>query len=301
LLQASASEVTTGGLNVAAAEWFEGPDPGIGNGTAMSDSGGFNQQTVSIFDLINVSGWNNGPHTISARARDAIGNWGAVQTVRLVVSGNNPNNILADAFETGGLASWNLVHGAASVSEAAALDGQFGMQAPVNALNPAYVLDRTPNVERGYSASFMFNPNDATSADGSIDIFVGQNSFSSQVFNVRYENGPSGPEIQATVATANGRIATDWHHLAAGANKIEIRWLSGPNASFILLVNDAIVQKLTDLDTSSFMLEEVMLGAVSGLKQGMAGTMYFDSFISLRPIPDPGDLPYRTYLPLVNR
>ena len=300
LLTTTASDATTGGLSITAAEWFEGADPGFGNGTAMAvlPSG---PQTASLFALPNVSGWSNGPHTISVRAQDAIGNWSAVQTITLSVIFNNPNNILADGFETGGLASWNTVRGAASVTEAAALDGQYGFQVPINAQDPAFVVDRTPNSERSYTARFLFNPNDAVTADGSVDIFVGQNTYSSQVFTIRYENGPSGPEIQAAVATSAGLMTTEWYHLTAGANKIEIRWISGADKSFALLVNDAVVQELTGVDTSSFLLEEVMLGPASGLKPGMSGTMYFDNFTSLRPIPDPGDLPFRTFLPLVTK
>ncbi len=301
LLTTTASDVTTGGLDITAAEWFEGPDPGIGNGTPMAATGSFGQPTVGIYALIDVSGWNNGPHTISVRASDAIGNWSDIQSVTLIVSGNNPNNILADGFETGGLASWNATRGAANVTEAAALVDQFGLQAPIDVQNPAYVVDRTPSSERGYTVNFMFNPNDTVTADGSVDIFVGQNSYSSQVFAIRYENGASGPEIQAAVATSAGIVTTEWHHLTAGANKIEVRWLSGADKSFVLLVNDAVVQELNGLDTSSFLLEEVMLGSASGLKPGMSGIMYFDNFTSLRPIPEPGDLPFRTFLPLVTK
>ena len=73
--------------NIAAAEWFEGADPGAGNGTSMSaTSPPFNSTTEGISATINVSSWSNGSHTIRVRARDVAGNWGTTTSVVLVVS-----------------------------------------------------------------------------------------------------------------------------------------------------------------------------------------------------------------------
>lgn len=67
---------------LARVEWFRGTDPGVGNGTALTVS-----TAGAISGSIDASAFNEGDTTLSFRAKDAAGNWGAVVTKILTVSG----------------------------------------------------------------------------------------------------------------------------------------------------------------------------------------------------------------------
>ncbi len=73
-LTATVSDVTTGGSNVAAAEYFVDSLGLPGTGTAMT--GTFGSPTVNVTTVAPVVGV--GFHTIYVRGLDAAGNWGAV-------------------------------------------------------------------------------------------------------------------------------------------------------------------------------------------------------------------------------
>ena len=76
-LTASASDVSTGGLNVVAAEYFIGADPGVGSGTPMQPGdGGFDSATEGLVATVNTASWTApGVRRLNIRARDAAGNW----------------------------------------------------------------------------------------------------------------------------------------------------------------------------------------------------------------------------------
>ena len=80
-LTATATDAATA---ISKAEWFRGSDPGAGNATPMTVGG---SGPWSLSATIDVSGWNEGNHTLSVRARDAAGNWSTVVTTVLVVRG----------------------------------------------------------------------------------------------------------------------------------------------------------------------------------------------------------------------
>ena len=81
----TATAVDAAGTTVSA-EWFDGPDPGAGSGIAMTPvDGAFDQPTESIAATIDAAALTPGTHTISVRAKDAAGNWGAPATTTLLV------------------------------------------------------------------------------------------------------------------------------------------------------------------------------------------------------------------------
>ncbi len=81
----TATAVDAAGTTVSA-EWFDGPDPGAGSGIAMTPvDGAFDQSTESIAATIDAAALTPGTHTISVRAKDAAGNWGAPATTTLLV------------------------------------------------------------------------------------------------------------------------------------------------------------------------------------------------------------------------
>ena len=73
VLSAPTSDALSG---VVAGEWFVGTDPGVGNGKAMTLSGGVLSATTSMAA---------GTRTIGVRSRDAAGNWSATRTRSVTV------------------------------------------------------------------------------------------------------------------------------------------------------------------------------------------------------------------------
>lgn len=99
-LTAEASDLSS---NIASAEWFEGADPGLGNGMAMSavDST-FDSMLENLTATIDVSGWVDGVYTLFVRARDVAGNWSATASIELTVSGSVQPGPTTVYFSTAG-------------------------------------------------------------------------------------------------------------------------------------------------------------------------------------------------------
>ncbi|WP_024288504.1 S8 family serine peptidase [Cellulomonas sp. KRMCY2] len=80
-LSATATDAATA---ITRAEWFTGPDPGIGAATAMTITGTGPYTATS--NPIAVAGWAEGTYTLTVRARDAAGNWSPTATTTLTVT-----------------------------------------------------------------------------------------------------------------------------------------------------------------------------------------------------------------------
>ncbi len=287
---------TASASTVVAAEWFEGFDPGPGNGTAMvAIDGVFDSTSETVLASIRVSGWTNGVHTLSVRAKDIAGNWGPTSVVSFTVSGNAANNILLDGFETGDLLAWEPVVGAVAPAAEAATQGDFGLVANLNGTAPAYVADRTPFGEQTYQASFDFNPNTADTQGQAHDLFVGHSADGTRLFGIEFETGTGGPEVRAWVRSAGVDTFTEWYHLSVAAQQLAIEWQSGGDTTFTLSIDGTVQESLAGLDTSAHQLDEVWLGPSGGLADGMSGAEYFDNFVSLRGV----TALYRSYLPVI--
>jgi len=86
-LTANVDDSTTGGSNVAAAEYFVDSVGADGTGTAMAASdGNFNSPAEGVTVDIDVSGWTVGTYTLYVHGQDAYGNWGATQSTTLDVT-----------------------------------------------------------------------------------------------------------------------------------------------------------------------------------------------------------------------
>jgi hypothetical protein len=269
--------------NVTAAEWFEGADPGVGLATPMAAADGASDSPIEgLTATIDVSGWTVGNHTLSVRAKDAAGNWGAVSTTVLNVQPAGP--IFADGFESGNFSAWSATFGAGTritVTGAAALQGAFGMRAAITGNTPGYVTDNTPANETSYHARFYFHPN-ATVENGH-DIFAGRNTGGTTIFRVEYRRTNAGVlQIRARVQRAGGQTSTSWYTITNASHAIEIAWQSAASASFSLYIDGALKQTLSGLNTSAYLLDSVRLGPSGGLGGGSSGTEYFDSFVSNR-------------------
>lgn len=282
-LTASASD---GSSNIVRAEWFEGADPGKGNGTSMQAADGvFDSSTEGLTAAIDVTLWTAGDHTLSVRARDAAGNWSAA--VPYVLSVVKPDAVFADSFVSG-FAPWSATTGNAAVTAAAALDGDgAGLAVTMAGITPGYVTDLTPAGEPSYHARFYLNPNGAlTGNNQAYTVFAGQNAAGTTIFRVQFrrQNAAGGTyQVRASALSAGAFVNTDWFNINNNAaNPVEIAWASGPAASFSLYVHGGLQQTLTGLDTSAYLLDTVQLGPSVGLTGAASGTLYFDAFVSRR-------------------
>ena len=285
--------------NVAAAEWFEGPDPGAGNGSAMQAAdGAFDGPTENLTAAIGVSGWTTGDHTLLVRAKDAAGNWGPLTTATLTVQASDI--VFADGFETGGFGAWTSVSGDAariSVAPEAAQSAVFGMKAVISGNTPSYVTDATPAGEAGYHARFYFHPNGTTTRGRAHDIFTGRGTpgtivsrarfrlaaIEQTIFRVQYRRTTGGLyQVRAGVLRKGGTTFTNWQTISNASHAIEIAWQSGTSAAFDLHIDGALRQSLTRLNTSAYLVDSVRLGPSEGLSADMSGAEYYDAFVSTR-------------------
>ncbi len=290
--------VIPGGVDgsVARAEWFLGNDPGVGRGFAMS--GVFGAPTVPVTATTGTLP-NNQTLTISVRAQDAAGNWGAVTTHTVRFQGNNPI-ILASNFSTANFKDWSGVAGVDRLSQVTALnapastDGQ--MDAEIKGAAPSYVFDYSPYNAKAYGASFKFNPGNLAGLNGeAIDVFVGR-SRTQDLFTIQVEDSGSGPEARACATLSDGTVScTAWSHIGTGAHRLGIVWRAAADAQLVLTLDGRSLATLSGLNTAIFELYEVRLGPQgSGLKAGMTGRLSFAQFTS-------SALPYETYVPLIRR
>jgi FtsP/CotA-like multicopper oxidase with cupredoxin domain len=275
---------------IVLAEWFDGGDPGRGNGMPMAAlDGALDSLTEVLTDTINVSAWAPGDHTLSIRAQDAAGNWSATETTLLCVV--KCNDVFADSFGSGDTAAWSSTTGAVSVIPGAAMDGDGnGMAADISGGTASYVTDGTPDgAETSYHARFYFNPNSALSNNNAaITLLDGQDAGNTSIFRVEYRrrNAQGGTyQVRGVVLTAGGEETTGWVNINDNsANAIEIAWESGLNATFDLYVHGGLQETLAGLDTSAYTLDAVHLGPSggNGLNGSALGSVYLDAFVSTR-------------------
>lgn len=283
----------TDGSNIAAAEWFEGADPGAGNGTAMAAAdGAFNSPTENLTASVNVSAWANGSsHTLFVRARDAAGNWSLTGSVVVVKSSDQ---IFADGFESGNFSAWSSEFDAEndqSVTAAAALVGTRGMASVIDNNTAMYVQNNSPVAEAQYHARFYFDPNSIPMANGNAHfIFAARSSDTNGVEVARVEFRKNGTtyQVRASVRNDAGQyINTAWYTISDAPHPIEIAWQAstGPGANNGLLrlyIDGALKQTLSTVDNDTLRVEAARLGPLAGIDNGTRGTEYYDAFVSTR-------------------
>jgi len=278
-LTANASDATT---SVAGGEWWEGTDPGVGNGVQFSGT----SATVGFV----ARDWAAGSHTVNARVRDAAGNWSTISSVAVAVV--LPDAVFSDSFGSGDTSAWSGgATGTVSVTAAASLNGTpaFGMATALGGTAGRYVTDPTPRLDAGYHARFFFNPNGAllannNSASGTT-ILSGLNAASTAIFQVQARRQTAGGgtyQVRLAVLRAGGTTTTNWFTISNASHRIGVAWQSAASASASLVVDGATLQALTGLNTSAYQLDAVRLGPSAGLAGGASGTMYFDAFASTR-------------------
>ena len=93
-LTATISDVSTGGSNIAGAEYFIDTTGANGSGTPMSASDGdFDSPTEAITATVGVSGLSTGSHTLYVHGKDSAGNWGDTNSTQLSVTEAPTGNV----------------------------------------------------------------------------------------------------------------------------------------------------------------------------------------------------------------
>jgi hypothetical protein len=274
----------TGGVsNVAAAEWFEGADPGVGLGSAMSPVDGvFDSPSEQVQASLSLP---SGQHTLWVRARDAAGNWGAVVSVTFTVP--PPLDVIfQDGFASGTLAAWSKANRltAANLTGQAALHGSdpYGLRVAVAGTMNHFLIDSSPVAGPSYHARFYFDPNATITGSASWTVFLARSAAGSQLFSLQLSAANSAtPRLRLSMRSNGAIVTTPWVNVTDAPHAIEIAW-SSTNRAASLSVDGVVVVSRSGLRNASQRIEEVRLGPTSGLVGGSAGVLYFDDFVSTR-------------------
>ncbi|MHB8891134.1 MAG: S8 family serine peptidase [Candidatus Limnocylindrales bacterium] len=277
-----------GPSQVAAAEWFQGADPGPGAGTPLAAADGAFDATMEVLaGSVVTTGLAFGEHLLLLRARDAAGNWG--QTTPLVVSVTPADGLFADGFESGSVASWSSASGGSrlAVTSAAAVGGDFGLTVVVSGTGGGYVADATPSSGTAYRARFSFAANGMATPKGAVvTVFAGRDGAGATVFSLQYRRTTSGvPQVRVRVKRRGGTSTGAWVSITDTPTSLELAWAAAKGASASLLVGGSTAATLTGLDTAASRLEEVRLGPSAGLTAKLSGRLSFDRFVSDRTTP----------------
>ena len=219
----------------------------------------------------------------------------ATSTPTLIPS-NTPGTsdlIFADGFENGNLVAWSssMVDGGdLSVSSGAALLGSQGLQAVIDDNNALVVIDDAPTAEARYRARLYFDPNSIPMAIGDAHlIFQGfAGSGTTQVLQLELRFQATGYEVRALLVNdAKSWTPTNWITLSDAPHALEIDWrastAAGANNGGLTFWVDGIQQaNLTGIDNDTRRIDQIRLGATSGVDNGTRGSYYFDAFESRR-------------------
>jgi serine protease AprX len=269
--------------NVAAAEWFEGVDPGVGLGSAMGAVDGvFDSPSERVGASLSLA---SGQHTLWVRARDAAGNWGAAVSVTFTVP-PPPDAIFQDGFASGTLAAWSKANRltAANLTGQAALHGSdpYGLRVAVAGTMNHFLIDSSPVAEPSYHARFYFDPNATVTGSASWTLFLARSAAGSQLFSLQLSaaNGAT-PRLRLSMRSNGAIVTTSWVNVTDAPHAIEIAWSATTRAASLSVDGVAAVSR-SGLRNATQRIEEVRLGPTSGLVRASAGVLYFDDFVSTR-------------------
>jgi hypothetical protein len=202
------------------------------------------------------------------------------------------DTIFSDSFESGNLSAWSSSTtdgGDLSASTAATLVGNKGLQAVIDDNNSIYVTDDSPNVEPRYRARFYFDPNSIAMINGDMFfIFNGFEGTSTAVTRVDFRRYSNAYQIRGRILDDSSNwIDTNWFIISDASHFIELDWrsatASGANNGSLTFWIDGVQQaSLGGVNNDTLRIDQVRLGAVSGIDSGTRGTLSFDAFESRR-------------------
>jgi hypothetical protein len=268
-LSATASDPLTA---IAAAEWFEGTDPGTGLASPMTVTAtGATTATISA----TVSGLANGTHTLRVRAKDAAGNWGPAVSVTVTV--NRSTLIFANGFDTGTANAWSQRVGPVTVARSAAFGNSYALT--VTGSTPAYVVDNSPAAERAIHVQFQFAAGTFNTRNAVVDLLQARTATGAAALVVQYRRTTAGAsQLRVGVLTSAGWRYSTWTAIGTGAITVRADWTSATAGSAALSVNGAGAGTATG-NTSAYSIESVALGlvATTGTATGSAAVDNYTS------------------------
>ena len=177
-----------------------------------------------------------------------------------------------------------------SVSPSAALLGSQGLQALIDDNNAMFVIDDRPTAETRYRARFYFDPNSIPMAIGDAHLlfqgFTG--SGTTQVLQLEFRFQSTGYEMRALLFNdVKVWISTNWIPLSDAPHALELDWraataVGANNGSLTIWIDGVQQADLTGVDNDTRRIDQVRLGAASGVDTGTRGTYFFDAFESRR-------------------
>ncbi|OLB80435.1 MAG: hypothetical protein AUI14_06770 [Actinobacteria bacterium 13_2_20CM_2_71_6] len=245
---------------IAAAEWYEGVDPGVGLGRPMTVSGSSLSATVAL------NGFSAGNHTFWVRAKDAFGAWGS--PVSVTVNVQPPNAIFADAF-SGNTNAWSARVGTQSATSGALVASGTG-----------YVVDNTPAGERTFHAKFDFTVGGYNARTAIVDLFQGRGASGGAVVTVQYRRNGTTSQFRLGLLRAGVWAYTGWVNASGGTVRLD--WSSAVGGSATLKVGAVTIGTLTG-NTSAYTVESAALGLVASTV-ATTGSASFDNYASTRYI-----------------
>jgi regulation of enolase protein 1 (concanavalin A-like superfamily) len=200
--------------------------------------------------------------------------------------------IFGDGFESGDLSRWSVSTtdgGDLSVSTAANLIGDYGIQASIDDNETIYVTDDSPTSEPRYHMRFYFDPNTISMANGNAhSIFYGYSDAPAVVLRVefRFFSG----QYQLRVALLNDGTTwknSSWFTISDAPHIVELFWTAATgagtnNGGLTLFLDDVLKAVLNSVDNDTRRIDSVRLGPVAGIDTGTRGIYYFDAFESRR-------------------
>jgi len=177
-----------------------------------------------------------------------------------------------------------------SVSPSAALVGGQGLQAVIDDNNALIVIDESPALETRYRARFYFDPNSIPMALGDTHlIFLGSSGGGTvQHLQLELRFQATGYEVRTQLMNdVKIMISTSWLSLSDAPHALELDWraatAAGANNGGLTFWIDGVQQAdLTGVDNDTRRIDQVRLGAVSGVDSGTRGTYFLDAFESRR-------------------
>ena len=199
--------------------------------------------------------------------------------------------IFMDGFESGNLAAWSssmIDGGDLSVTSSAALLESQELQAVIDDNNTLVVIDESPALETRYRTRFHFDPNSIPMAVGDAHLIFLGSSGTVQHLQLELRFQATGYEVRALLMNdAKTMIATSWFPLSDAPHALELDWraatAAGANNGGLTFWIDGVQRAdLTGADNDTRRIDQVRLGAASGVDNGTRGTYFFDAFESRR-------------------